>query len=204
MLLVSCGSALVVAPQSDLLRQSGEPGCNLRSLINDSIDSAADGRMGRPSLALTEVTVASNIPPAFDGEVLRSEDHALLARPVPALLGTVNPSGTPQQTVMWYSFQEGHFLFVTRSDRAKYRNLLRDPRASVVVVDPDNMYRWVIATGKLSVDEREAEPFYRNLASRYLSGNRLEAWQKVANFDLLMVIRLMPDRIMTKYKSTFD
>jgi PPOX class probable F420-dependent enzyme len=148
--------------------------------------------------------VVTNIPPAYDGESLRSEDHGLLARPVPAFLSTVNPSGTPQQTVMWYRFEEGNFLFITRTDRAKYRNFLRNPRASVMVVDPDSIYRWIIAAGTLSVDEREPESFYRSLAARYLSGKRLEAWQTVANFDLLTVMRLVPDRIITRYKSTFD
>src|SRR3954452_21039917 len=143
-------------------------------------------------------------PSGYDGDSLLDEDREFLSRPIPAILSTVNPDGSPQQTVMWYRFIDDAFLFVMRTDRIKYRNIQHDPRASVMVVDPTNMWRWLSAKGTFSVDDREPGAFYRGLADHYLSGERLQAWQRYANFDILTVLRLDIHRVLTRYSALFE
>ena len=63
------------------------------------------------------------------------------------------------------------------------------------VVDPANMYRWVIVHGKLSVDNRDPAGFYRGLAEHYLTGEGLESWRQTAVMDKRTVLRLTPTKI---------
>jgi PPOX class probable F420-dependent enzyme len=120
-----------------------------------------------------------------------------LQRPLAAQLATVNPSGSPHQTIMWFRYEEGSFLFTTTTDRIKFRNLQRDPRASLTIVDPANMWRWVIVNGTLSVDSRDPVPFYRRLAQHYLDAERLAEWQRRAVLERRTVLRLNPQRVRT-------
>ena len=117
-----------------------------------------------------------------------------LRQPMAALLSTVNPSGAPQQTVMWFKYEGGDFLFTTLTGRVKFRNYLRDPRGSVAIVDPDDMFRYVIASGTFSVDDRDPVVFYRELGRHYLDDEGLARWQQTAVTDGRTVLRLTPTR----------
>ena len=52
-----------------------------------------------------------------------------------AVLATVNPDGSPQTSVVWVGRDGGDLLFSTVEGRVKHRNMLRDPRVSVSVID---------------------------------------------------------------------
>lgn len=120
-----------------------------------------------------------------------------LQRPLAAQLATVNPSGSPQQTIMWFRYEAGDFLFTTTTDRVKFRNYQHDPRASLTIVDPENMWKWVIVNGTFSVDTRDPLAFYRSLAEHYLDEQRLAEWRRTAVLERRTVLRLTPRRIRT-------
>lgn len=131
----------------------------------------------------------TQMPDAFPPVV-----EEFLRQPMAALLSTVNPSGAPQQTVMWFKYEGGDFLFTTLTGRVKFRNYLRDPRGSVAIVDPDDMFRYVIASGTFSVDDRDPVVFYRELGRHYLDDEGLARWQQTAVTDGRTVLRLTPTR----------
>ena len=56
-----------------------------------------------------------------------------LAAPRYAVLATVNPSGSPHLTEMWYGLKGGELFFNTTEERQKKANLERDPRVSLLV-----------------------------------------------------------------------
>ncbi len=128
-------------------------------------------------------------PEAFPAAV-----EEFLGQPLAATLSTVNPSGTPQQTVMWFKYEGGDFLFTTLTGRVKFRNYLRDPRGSVAIVDPDDMFRYVIASGTFVVDDRDPVAFYRALGRHYLDDEGLARWQQTAVTEGRTVLRLIPTR----------
>jgi len=83
-----------------------------------------------------------------------------------ASLATVNPDGTPQQTVMWYLLDGDEILMNTAVGRVKHRNLEDDPKISICVEDE---YRYVSVAGaaKLDVDQERAHADILQLATRY-------------------------------------
>jgi len=118
-----------------------------------------------------------------------------LQQPVASQLVTINPDGSPQVTVMWFKYEDGALLFTTTTDRIKFRNMQKDPRAVLTVMDPTDMYKWVNVHGKFSVDTRDPAAFYRGLAEHYLTGDSLAAWKEMAVMDKRTVLKLTPTHI---------
>jgi PPOX class probable F420-dependent enzyme len=58
-----------------------------------------------------------------------------------AVLATINPDGSPQTSVIWVGRDDDGVLFTTVAGRVKHRNMTRDPRVSITVIDsadPEN------------------------------------------------------------------
>src|SRR5918994_4878547 len=91
----------------------------------------------------------------------------LLERPNIAIVATIRPDGTPQLTPTWIDTDGEHVLINTAEGRAKPRNLRRDPRVSVCVVDRQNPYRWLSITGTAELEHEGAEEHIDVLAQRY-------------------------------------
>ncbi len=65
----------------------------------------------------------------------------LLARPLVAVLTTILPSGRLQSSPVWFTARSGDVVVSTMREFAKARNLRDRPRASLLVVDPDDPFQ---------------------------------------------------------------
>src|SRR4026208_887974 len=82
--------------------------------------------------------------------VLIPESHCdLLTRPVHGVLATMMPDGTPQSSVVWVDTDGRDLLINTTLERQKGRNMLHDPRVTVLVVDPQHTERWIEIRGRV-------------------------------------------------------
>lgn len=101
---------------------------------------------------------------------LTAEQRAFLEELHFAVLGTVNRSGAPHLTMMWYLLDGNEVLFNTVEGRAKTGNLGRDPRVSVLVHDATG-YRYLRIDGRAHRvdDPRVGQADMRRLALRYYS-----------------------------------
>lgn len=68
-----------------------------------------------------------------------------------AVLATVNPDGSPQTSAMWVGRDGDDLLFSTVEGRVKHRNMLRDPRVSVTVLDSADPENYVELRGRVSI-----------------------------------------------------
>jgi PPOX class probable F420-dependent enzyme len=96
----------------------------------------------------------------------------LLERPLFAHLATVRPDGSPQVNPMWFLWDpELEVMRFTHTRvRHNYRNIGRDPRVALSILDPDEPYRYLQVRG--AVDHIEDDPtgrFYQVLQQRYLA-----------------------------------
>ena len=82
---------------------------------------------------------------------------------------TLLPDGSPATHVMWVDCDDEHVLLNTETGRAKYRNILRDPRVSVVVWDADDPVSYVEVRGRVveTVAGREARDHIDELSMKY-------------------------------------
>jgi PPOX class probable F420-dependent enzyme len=74
---------------------------------------------------------------------------ALLQEKHLAVLSTLMPDGSPQSTPVWVDVEPdgSHILINTVVGHLKQRNIERDPRVAVTVVDSRNPFRSVVVRG---------------------------------------------------------
>lgn len=90
-----------------------------------------------------------------------------------AALTTLMPDGQPQTQVMWVHADDEHVLINTEVGRQKFRNVQRDPRVTVTVMNRDNPYQYVEARGRVveTIDGDPARADIDELAQKYMGTN---------------------------------
>jgi PPOX class probable F420-dependent enzyme len=84
-----------------------------------------------------------------------------------AILATINPDGSPQTSVLWVG-RDGHdLLFSTVAGRVKHRNMERDPRVSVTVLDSADPENYVELRGRVSMTPDVGRALYTRLSWKY-------------------------------------
>ena len=121
---------------------------------------------------------------------LDSEQARLLTEPNFATVATVNADGSPQLSVVWVDWDGEHVLFNTAAGRAKPRNLERDPRLSVLVIDREDGYRWVAVHGAAEITTAGADEHIDKLARKYTG----EGWQPKPG-ERRLLVRVRPERV---------
>ena len=86
-----------------------------------------------------------------------------------ASLTTLNADGSPQSTPLWVDVDGDDVVFNTARGRKKARNLERDARVAVTVVDPDNQYNVIAFKGTVvDITTEGADAHIDALAKKYL------------------------------------
>jgi PPOX class probable F420-dependent enzyme len=87
-----------------------------------------------------------------------------------AALTTLMADGQPQTQLMWVDADDDHLLINTEVHRQKYKNVARDPRVTVTVINGDNPYQYVEARGRVvgTVGGDVARTNIDELAAKYM------------------------------------
>ncbi|MCL5743967.1 MAG: PPOX class F420-dependent oxidoreductase, partial [Acidobacteria bacterium] len=90
-----------------------------------------------------------------------------------ANLATLMPDGRPQVTPVWCDFDGKLVLVNTAKGRQKDRNMRRDPRVSLALMDPDNPYRYLEVRGRVvEMTEQGADEHIDKMAKKYLGKDK--------------------------------
>jgi PPOX class probable F420-dependent enzyme len=84
-----------------------------------------------------------------------------------AVLATVNADGSPQTSVMWVGRDGDDLLFSTVAGRVKHRNIARDPRVSVTVIESADPENYVELRGTASMTPDVGRRFDTVLSWKY-------------------------------------
>jgi PPOX class probable F420-dependent enzyme len=86
-----------------------------------------------------------------------------------ASLATNMPDGHPQVTPVWVDIDGDHVIVNSAKGRQKDRNLRRDPRVSLAIIDPENPYRYLEIRGRVDeITEDGADAHIDKMAKKYL------------------------------------
>jgi PPOX class probable F420-dependent enzyme len=123
---------------------------------------------------------------------LDEKQAEFLDNPFVGIVTTLRQDGSPHSTVVWVERENGSLSFNTASGRAKERHLRQDPRLSLLVIDPQNAYRWVAITGKGELTEEDADPQIDRLAKKYIDKDEYP-WRSPE--ETRLKVRIQPEKI---------
>lgn len=125
----------------------------------------------------------------------------LIEGPYYAVMTTLSPSGAPENTVVWCSWDGQHVLINTADGRRKPANVRRDPRVALAVIDPSDPFRWLDVRGV--VEEIVPDPDYANIdahARLYAGVNHYYgefAPAAARGTEQRIILKIRPERVLT-------
>jgi len=121
--------------------------------------------------------------------------HDLFQKKAFASLATLMPDGKPQVTPVWVDFDGKHVVINSAKGRVKDRNMRRDPRVSMALIDPDNPYRHLQVQGRVvEITENGADQHIDKMAKKYLGQDKYPFRQPG---EVRVLYKIEPDRTVT-------
>jgi PPOX class probable F420-dependent enzyme len=101
------------------------------------------------------------------GQVPASHRDLLLS-PLTAVLTTVDATGRPQSTAVWYLVDgDGRLKGSITSDRQKYKNLSANPDCCLFIIDPDDPFRTLEIRAEAELEADPDKATVRKFAEAY-------------------------------------
>src|SRR5690242_18141704 len=112
-----------------------------------------------------DLTMAQTVIPNSHLDLFKKKAFANLA--------TVMPDGHPQVTPVWVDYDGRHVVINTAEGRQKDKNLTRDGRVALAIMDPDNPYRYLEVRGRVTERTLEgADAHIDSMAKKYLGQDK--------------------------------
>ncbi|WP_322795045.1 TIGR03618 family F420-dependent PPOX class oxidoreductase [Tepidiforma sp.] len=104
----------------------------------------------------------------------RAERDAFLQQPgILCRIATVDPSGAPHVTPVWFIHEDGAIFITPRAGSAWLANIRTNPRVALAIDDQNHPYRKVTIQGTAEITHEPGEDdawrdLYRRIARRYV------------------------------------
>ena len=104
---------------------------------------------------------------------LSEELLKLLRQPSICYSATTMPDGSPQTQPVWVDYENGRVIVNSALGRQKDKNMRRDPRVAITLMDPDNPYRYMEIRGKVAeISQDGAATHIDKMAKKYLGQDK--------------------------------
>jgi len=124
---------------------------------------------------------------------LSAEIQHLLQEPIFCFIATVMPDGSPQMTQTWIDTDGQYVLINTVEGYQKLRNVQRDPRVTISVVNPAHPERALSIRGRVVEITREgADEQFKKLILRNLKG---EEYRFGSPGQVRILLKIAPEKI---------
>ena len=112
-----------------------------------------------------------------------------------ASLATLMPDGSPQVTPVWVDLEGDLVLVNTARGRQKDKNMRRDPRVAMAVIDPENPYRYLEIRGRIAeITEEGADAHIDKMAKKYLGADKYPYRQPS---ETRVIFKIQAERVNT-------
>jgi PPOX class probable F420-dependent enzyme len=119
----------------------------------------------------------------------------LLNKATFAHLATTMADGRPQVTPVWIDFDGSLVLVNSGTGRVKDKNMRRDNRVALSILDPDNPYRYLSILGEVvEVTETGANEHIDRLAKKYLGKDKYPYHRPG---ESRVIYKIRPDKVST-------
>jgi PPOX class probable F420-dependent enzyme len=112
-----------------------------------------------------------------------------------ASLATLMPDGGSQVTPVWVDLEGDLVVVNTARGRQKDKNMRRDPRVALAVIDPENPYRYLEIRGRVAeITEEGADDHIDKMAKKYLGADKYPYRQPS---ETRVIFKIQPERVNT-------
>lgn len=112
-----------------------------------------------------------------------------------AAVATLMPDGSPQVSIVWIDSDGEHVIFNTAEGRTKPKNLRRDPRVAVTVMNSENPYEQVMIRGHVvEMTHDGADAHIDRLAKKYLG---VDKYPYRGPGEQRVIVKISPDHVAT-------
>jgi PPOX class probable F420-dependent enzyme len=129
-----------------------------------------------------------------NNEIIDSSTRKLFEGKNLAFVSTLMKDGYPHNTPTWIDIEDGHIFVNTAIGRIKQRNVSRDPRLSISIVDQNNPYDMVTVRGRVieQITGDAADQHIDRLAKKYLGKDK---YPNRAPGEKRVILRIKPERV---------
>jgi PPOX class probable F420-dependent enzyme len=108
-----------------------------------------------------------------------------------ATVTTIQPDGAPQASVVWVKRDGDDVLFSTVKHRRKARNLVADPRTSLVIYETANPYEYLEIRGTATITDDPDGALIEELSQKYTG----ESFQDAPG-NQRVIVRVSPSHVL--------
>ena len=129
-----------------------------------------------------------------NNEITDSSTRKLFEGKNLAFVSTLMKDGHPHITPTWIDIQDGHIFVNTAIGRIKQRNVSRDPRISISIVDQNNPYDMVTVRGRVigQITGDAADEHIDKLAKKYLGKDK---YPNRGPGEKRVILKIKPERV---------
>jgi PPOX class probable F420-dependent enzyme len=104
---------------------------------------------------------------------------------------TLFADGSPQVTPVWIARDGDIVVFNTAKGRAKHRNMLRDPRVALSVLQHDNPYEYLQVRGTAELIDEGARQHIDEMSRKYTGGD----YRFLQPGEVRVIVRVTPEHV---------
>jgi PPOX class probable F420-dependent enzyme len=110
-----------------------------------------------------------------------------------AFVATVMKDGSPQITPTWVDIDGDYIIVNTAQGRLKQKNVSRDPRVAISLVDDANPYNMVTVRGQVvEQTTKGADEHIDKMAKKYIG---LEKYPNRAPGEKRVILKIRPEKV---------
>jgi PPOX class probable F420-dependent enzyme len=112
-----------------------------------------------------------------------------------ATLATIMPDGRAHLTIVWVKRDGDDLLVSTTVNRQQGKNMMRDPRVTLIVSAPDNPYLYAEIRGNVSLTPDPGRELPDELSRKYTGQDYLTFNPASVNDPARLIARITPEKI---------
>ena len=121
------------------------------------------------------------------------DSHKGLLSAQVGVLGTIGASGRPQLSAVWFLAEDDTVKISLNTTRQKVKNLQAEPKASFLIFDPENPYKYLELRGDAEITPDADYAFAEKLGAKYGGADLRERDQPG---ETRVVVTIKPARVV--------
>ncbi len=117
----------------------------------------------------------------------------LFEEPNLVFIATIMKDGSPQLSPVWADFKDEHVLVNTAEGRIKHKNILRDPRVAISIVNHNNPLDMTTIRGKVVDIIPDYEYKHANKLTKKYMGKEFYPFKQPG--EKRIIFKILPERV---------